>query len=128
MSKSTITLHPKDKVDIAKTLFEKHDIHHIVIIVMDRIVGILSMGDIFIQVNRPIKHADKYLLHNSVELLDVEEFMTENPITINENKTMKEGLNLMLQNRINALPVESDSKLVGILTTYDIMKYLKENN
>ena len=46
--------------------------------------------------------------------------MIRNPITLDENKTVRDAKQLMEQYSIGGLPVLSDDKLVGIITKRDI--------
>uniref|UniRef100_A0A6V2JFU4 CBS domain-containing protein n=1 Tax=Ditylum brightwellii TaxID=49249 RepID=A0A6V2JFU4_9STRA len=52
----------------------------------------------------------------------VGDLMTENPITIGPNASMREAAALMTANKLHRLPVVADGKLIGILSTSDVMK------
>jgi Predicted transcriptional regulator, contains C-terminal CBS domains len=47
--------------------------------------------------------------------------MPKNPIIINENSSMHEALNLILSTDISRLIVVSDGKIVGTITTTDLL-------
>jgi len=52
--------------------------------------------------------------------------MTPNPITIEEDKDVKDAILLMIKHNISGLPVVKKSKLVGIITKSDIVSILAE--
>jgi acetoin utilization protein AcuB len=56
----------------------------------------------------------------------VEEIMTRNVFTVAHDTPLEEGARLMADNRIGALPVLKDGKLVGIITETDIFKAFLE--
>ncbi|MCB9062179.1 MAG: CBS domain-containing protein [Halobacteriovoraceae bacterium] len=54
--------------------------------------------------------------------MKAKEFMTQNPATINMNKTVEEAAQIMLEKDIGSLLVVDDSnKLIGILTESDFV-------
>ncbi|MEM0481066.1 MAG: CBS domain-containing protein [Candidatus Aenigmatarchaeota archaeon] len=54
----------------------------------------------------------------------VKEIMKKDVLTIEENKTIGEAIEIMKKNDISRLIVTKNSKVVGILTKTDILKYL----
>jgi len=128
MQTKLITLHPKDTLERVKEIFESHKIHHIPIVVMNKIVGVVSLGDFLFFNKINSSNYDKFLSNNSVFTNTVEEIMTLNPICAHTDHTLNESIKLMLKNRINCLPVLKNERLVGILTTYDLMNLLKNIN
>ncbi len=125
MNKKLITLHPKDKISQAEEIFKTYKIHHIPIVVSSQLVGILSMGDIFYSRKQKSINADKFLNNVDIALMTVEEIMTHNPYCIGPEASITDALNTLESKRVNALPVVEDEKLVGLITTYDLLKLLK---
>lgn len=127
MSEKLITLHPKDKIKQAKDIFDKFPIHHLPIVVMNKVVGMLSLGDILFLSKKPIMHSfDIFIRDKKLSLDAVEEIMTSDVITTSPEASINEVLEIMVLNRVNALPVIKDGNLVGLVTTFDIMKTLIE--
>ena len=58
----------------------------------------------------------------------VKEFMTEDPITVDENETIASAINIFRENGISRLPVTSKEKLVGMVTMHDFMKVIVPKN
>ncbi|MFO7666187.1 MAG: CBS and ACT domain-containing protein [Desulfobacterales bacterium] len=52
----------------------------------------------------------------------VKNWMSKRVITIDENESMQEAINLIKQHKINMLPVMKKGKLVGIITDRDLKK------
>ena len=52
----------------------------------------------------------------------VEDIMTENPLTIDEETTVSLALNRMRDNKIAQLPVVSGRKYIGMISYRDILR------
>ena len=48
MSTKLVTLHPKDKLERVKEIFDKYSVHHIPVVVNESIVGLVSKSDFII--------------------------------------------------------------------------------
>ena len=53
---------------------------------------------------------------------EVSEVMSSPLITINSQETIWEASEIMKENSIHKLPVEENEKIIGIITTTDIVK------
>lgn len=124
MSTKLITLHPKDNLKRAKEIFHEYHIHHIPICVMNDIRGILSLGDILYLEGMVLDSFDQFLKDKKSISTPVEDVMTSNPYCTTSDASLSAAIDIMLDKRINALPVVDDEKLVGLITTRDILKSL----
>ena len=50
--------------------------------------------------------------------------MTRDVITVQENATIEEVLELMLRYDVNRIPVVRDKVLIGIVARYDLLKLM----
>ena len=125
MNQKLVTLHPKEMISQAEDIFNSYKIHHIPVEVSGKLVGILSMGDIFFNRKQKSINADKFLKNVNISIMTVEEIMTHNPIYIKPDSSIVDALNVMDSKRVNALPVVDGGLLVGLITTYDLLKLLK---
>ena len=126
MSRNLITLHPKDKLVSAKAIFQEYDIHHIPVHVMGDVRGILSLGDILFLEGFTNNTFDEFLKNKKLHLTTVDEVMTKRPYCADVDDLLSEVLEVMTDKRVNALPVKENEELVGIITTFDILNYLKK--
>jgi len=56
----------------------------------------------------------------------VEEIMTKEVLSVNQETPLKEICEIMVKNHIHRVPVLWEKKVVGIISTMDIVKYLLE--
>jgi len=58
--------------------------------------------------------------------LTIAEVMTRNPITLDINNSMRDALDLIGKAKISGAPVTRDGKLIGILSTEDLIRALRD--
>ncbi|HIE33830.1 MAG TPA: CBS domain-containing protein, partial [Candidatus Altiarchaeales archaeon] len=56
----------------------------------------------------------------------VSDYMSKNLITIDEDATMYDAVQMMLDNKIHGLLVTDDDKLKGIVTSYDVLLIMEK--
>ena len=74
-----------------------------------RLVGILT--------ERDLRHHAGYLKYTRVNAA-----MRTALVTVTPDNTVEEAARLMLKHRIGGLPIVAEGKLVGIVTTRDLLK------
>ena len=62
----------------------------------------------------------------SVECKQVKEIMTQDPKTVAPDNTLEEAAQILLNQKVGGLPVLDDGKLVGIITTSDMLQAFLE--
>lgn len=127
MTKNLITLNTTDDLMKAEKLFKANQIRHIPVVDGDKIIGILSYTDIL-----RISFADSFDENeNSVDavvynMFTIEQVMAKNLVSVSSSTTIKDVAHILANNEFHALPVVDDWKLVGIVTTTDLINYLIE--
>lgn len=122
-----ITLNGKDKLETAEQLFRAHKIRHLPVVEGDKIIGMLSLTDLL-----RISFADgAYEDESNVEtivynMFTIQQVMAKNLKSVTANTTIKEVAEILAENEFHALPALENEKLVGIVTTTDLIKYLLE--
>ena len=107
-----VTISPDESLDYALYLMEKNGIDGLPVVEEERLVGILTKKDI------AAKEGTK-----------VRELMTDEVITVGEDVSVEEAVALMFERRIDRLPVvDSNGRLVGIITMSDLTKRKKYRN
>ncbi len=116
MSKNVVTADEQKSVyDIAKMMSEK-DIGTIVIVRDEEPIGIVTERDLVKRICAKDLNASKVMIR---------EIMSSPLITVQPNTPIELAASLMVENKIRRLPVVKDNKLVGIVTSADIIKELE---
>ncbi len=114
MTTNPITIHVDAPLDQARTLLTRHGFHHLPVLdEAERLVGIIT--------DRDVRSATGVQTAMSENLV-VAEVMTADPLTISPAATLDEALAVFCTNRFGALPVVQHKRLVGIVTTHDMLR------
>lgn len=125
MSTKLITVNPADKLSVVKDIFEEHPIHHIPVVRFKEIVGIISKSD-FLHFLRGFSRneEDRFVNYARLRAYTAEDIMTKGLAKVSPSDRINVALDVFLTNRFHAIPVVDGGDLVGIITTFDIIKQL----
>jgi acetoin utilization protein AcuB len=90
----------------------------------ENLIGLVSDRDVKQSWASPATTLSVHELNYLLTQLTVEMIMIRKIITISPGTTVERAALIMQENRISALPVIDDEKLVGIITTTDVMEVL----
>jgi CBS domain-containing protein len=142
MTVQPVTTSPSASVEAAVKTMEEHQISGLPVVDEgNRVVGILSEGDLLIR-ESPMKQPLYMTLLGSIIYFEsptqfhqhikkslgmlVQDVMTGKPITIHPEASLSDAAEVMLEKKVNRLPVvDAEQKLVGILTRHDLVSALK---
>ena len=131
MTKKVIKLTPDDKVDKLFFLFNFENIRHVpVVSAKGELLGIISDRDLKKVLGTPKRQMErpdgtKFTLSSR----KVQTIMRRQPYTIGPEANAADAAALMAKRKIGALPVVSKGKLVGIITSTDILRaFVKLSN
>ena len=127
MTRDVVTINVNDSLHNANNIFNAQKLRHLPVIANEHLVGILSQTDIL-----RISFGNTFGEQNGgdeaiFDMLSINQIMKHSPITVNSNSTLKEAAQILAEKEFHALPVVDDDKLVGIITTTDIVTYFIEN-
>lgn len=126
MSTDLITVNHTNNLVEAEKLFNENSIRHIPVVSGEDIIGMLSLTDLLRVTFVNNYSADDVVDTAVYNMLSIEQVMVKNLISVKSTQTIKEVVEILAKNEFHALPVVDDHKLVGIVTTTDILNYLLE--
>lgn len=124
MSTNLITVNPEDKLSRIQEIFDQHNIHHLPVVRFKELVGIVSKTD-FLHFIRGFNQneEDRFVNEARMRAYTAQDIMTTGLAKLNPNDRINVALDVFLINRFHAVPIVADNNdLVGIVTTYDIIK------
>jgi CBS domain-containing protein len=125
MTKKVITLSYKDDLETAERLFKKNKIRHIPVVKGAKIMGILSYTDLLrISFADAVDEFEEDVDTVVYNMFTIEQVMAKNLVSVTSETTIKEVAEILSQREFHALPVVDEGKLVGIVTTTDLINYL----
>jgi acetoin utilization protein AcuB len=122
MAHELVTITLDTTLPEATRLMKDYHIRHLPVMEGEKLVGIVTWGDI-----REASASDSttlsiYELNALLDTLYASFFMTRQPITIGPDAEVAEAAQTMLENKIGCLPVVSEGRLVGLITESDIIR------
>ena len=79
----------------------------------EKLMGIITAKDIM-----------RYLLNTRGTEGEVQDCITTDVISFNENDDLLDVINTLVENKFRKVPIESEGKLVGIISRRDIISYI----
>ena len=127
MTANVLTVNVSDDLHDVIELLNKHKIRHIPVVDGDSVQGMIGRTDInrltFSSLFDGQEGADEAVL----SMLSIKQVMTAKPRVVSTEQTVREVAEIFSQEEFHALPVvDASSKLVGIVTTTDLIKYMLE--
>lgn len=125
MSTNLITLSPNSSIAEASKIFQENRIHHIPILSNQELVGIISKSDfLFFRKGFLNTEADEQLEKIRMNNYQVSYIMTTGMAKLESTSKINVALEIFKKNIFHAIPVVDNEKLVGIVTTFDIINHL----
>ena len=110
MTRKLITISPETSILKAIRIMRRHSIRHLPVVDGKKFVGFVSEFDL-----REVR-----LLPLSEDIL-VRDEMVKDPVTISPEESLEDAARLIFKHKIGGLPVLENGKLVGVLTSKDIL-------
>jgi CBS domain-containing protein len=127
MTTDLTTVHDGDPVSKIRKIFAEQNIHHIPVVSGEQLIGMISWND-FMRVsfgefdNQDAKQLDS-ILDQTYKIHDI---MKVDLVTIPKSATIREAARILGLQDFHSLPVVDGGKLVGLVTSTDLMRYLAE--
>lgn len=127
MTKKPETVRPSDSMESVRKVFEKRGFHHIPVVEGDKLVGLVSYTD-YLQLIRSVFDNSQEIRANE-KILNatlVADVMTTDLLCLSPGDTTETALRVFKANQFHSLPVVDErNHLLGIVTTYDLMRVLE---
>lgn len=123
MSVELITVSKNDPIELVAEIFEKNNIHHVLVTEECKLTGIVSRDDLYFFMRKGIKESEQV---NRMKKYKVDEIMTTKIAKLDPQDKITIALEVFKKNILRALPVVENQIPVGIVTPLDIIKNLSE--
>jgi CBS domain-containing protein len=125
MTTNLIVVSPNTTLDKVKDIFKTYMFHHLPVVNNHCLVGIISKVDLY-RVSHSIdlfhSKTNEELNNRLFKSLLAEEVMVTDTTVLAPDDTVAYAAELFNRNQFHALPVVVGEKLVGIVTTLDLIK------
>ncbi len=115
MNTNVVTCHPSETLIVIVNKFELFNIAGMPVVEKGKIVGIVCQTDVL-----------KGLKTGNIQELSVRDVMVKDVITVTPTESAENIAKIMVEKRINRIPVVENDTVVGIVTRGDIIKAVAE--
>ncbi len=128
MTTDVVTIRPNDLMMVAKEVFDTNSFHHIPVVDEDeQLVGIISRHDYnkMLTTFSVFKNSKADVANRKFMMsMLVKDVMTKQVAKLHPEDPITVALGIFKENLFHALPiVDDENKVVGMLTTFDMLTY-----
>ena len=128
MTTDVVTIRPNDLMMVAKEVFDTNSFHHIPVVDEDeQLVGIISRHDYnkMLTTFSVFKNSKADVANRKFMMsMLVKDVMTKHVAKLHPEDPITVALGIFKENLFHALPiVDDENKVVGMLTTFDMLTY-----
>jgi acetoin utilization protein AcuB len=125
MTKNVVCVSPDQKIIDVKHIYEKKNFHHHIPVTEDgELKGMISLIDFMYNI-AGAGMSDNSQVYNELKVKDI---MTPRPFYLTTNSTVEDAAKQLEKGYFHAVPVLENNKIVGIVSTADIIKYFLNSN
>lgn len=129
MTQNPICIGSDETLAVAGKLFAENHIHHLPVMAEGKLVGMISKSD-FLFFRHGFVHESFEKIKDDVRLNNyhAKDIMTTKLAKLEPNDKINVALEIFKENLFHALPIVQGERIIGIVTTYDIIKRLAIDN
>jgi CBS domain-containing protein len=113
MTRDLITLSKNDTLAKANELLKTKRIHHLPVVEDGNLIGLITTYDLF-KLRFDKEHYDE---------VKIDEVMTRKLATLEPTDKIGTAAEIFMAHLFHAVPIVEGNKLMGIVTTHDLLKY-----
>lgn len=122
MQRDLTTVNPETTLPEALRLARGRGVRHLPVMDGPDLVGIVSDRDLKRAMASPATSLERHELNYLLEKVTMGEIMTRAVVTVGPTLPVEEAAWIMAKERISALPVTEEGKVVGIVTETDVLQ------
>jgi CBS domain-containing protein len=117
MNKNVVTCNPLETLTVIVNKFELFNVSGVPVVEKGKLVGIICQSDIL----RRLQEEGRKL-----QDLTVKDAMIEDVVTVPPTESVVEVAKIMIEKKINRIPVVENNAVIGIVTRTDIVRAVAE--
>ena len=127
MTENLVKLNVNDSLSKAEALFKKNKIKHLPVVQGNSVVGMLSYSDLLrISFADATDDSGEFVESTVYDMFSLEQVMTHKVVCVESDDDIREVAEILAKKHFHALPVIEHDKLIGIVTSTDIINFFLE--
>ncbi len=126
MTRDLVTAHLQQPLSEVRATMAERGFHHMLVVNGKKLIGLISSTDLLrvsYQYGQDVRQTDAIL----VDTVDISSLMSRDLVTLSDSNTVRDAVEIFSEGQLHSLPVvDGDHNLVGLITTTDVLRYMKE--
>jgi acetoin utilization protein AcuB len=128
MTTNLVTIASWYNIQSVDKIFQINSFHHLPVVDNDKLIGIVSKSDLNLFKRGFFKSNEQSRLDlHRLKSYRVADIMTTGVATLEPDDKINVALDVFSENLFHSIPVVQDGVLLGMVTTYDIIKRLADD-
>ena len=123
MSRKVVSISADDNLRIVDEIMQLGRVRHLPVVRRGQLVGVVSQRDLLHASLSNVMGVASEEQTLFLEGVNISQVMSSPPISIGPEAPVQEAARIMAAHKIGCLPVIEDSKLAGIVTETDLLRY-----
>lgn len=128
MTRDPVTVDLHASLSTVKEMMARHGYRHFPVVSGDELIGIISQTDVMRLSFGNLFDGQEEIDGTMLDMLTTEQVMMSNPTSVPVDCTVGEVAHLLIRVDFHALPVVDGRKIVGIVSTTDVIRYFMEQS
>ncbi len=125
MSKNVVCIDADKHVSEVYELMQKHHLSHLPVRKNDQLVGLMSERHVRDAMPSVLALSDPHARTRSLAAVRIPQVWIADPATIGPDASVIDAIGLMRKHKAGSLPVVEDGKVIGMLTSGDLISLLE---
>lgn len=121
MTRDVVTIAPDDTLMEIREILHKRGFRHLVVTKGGALVGVVSDRDVLKALSPFLDTGAERPRDVNTLVKPARQFMRSDPVTVGPEATVEEAGTILLERTISCLPVVEEDKVLGIVTTKDLL-------
>jgi acetoin utilization protein AcuB len=126
MSQPLVTVSPDLTLPEAFTLMKDENIRRLVVVKNGKMVGLVTKNDLENAMPTKATSLSIWEINYLIDKIKVQDVMEKDVITTTEDTPIEAAAQLMVENKVSALPVMRREEVVGMITESDLFRLFME--
>jgi CBS domain-containing protein len=107
--------------------FANKHLQHLPVLDGDSLIGIISVNDVVHLTAQMLANGESISKEELNQNYSLKDIMTPNPVWVAPDTSIAEALQILVKGNIQCLPICEGGKLVGIISSKDLIKHYNNN-
>jgi acetoin utilization protein AcuB len=123
MSRDVVTVSPGTALMEIRKLLHERGFHHLLVVEGDELRGVISDRDVLRALSPFLDTRSETARDVRTLTKNARDMMRDDPITVAPDTSIEDAAQVLLDRSISSLPVVDGGKLLGIVTTKDLLEH-----